>query len=114
MREIVALANRHLEIERATKDQFFADRNRLRAALEAYPEWAPEWEHDLDGKPYQTGEVVCPICSGRGHTDGRKRQPPTHKPDCLRVLAFAPAGEEKKTVLLASNTESDWPKEWKR
>ena len=69
------------------------EQDRLREALEAYPEWMDD---DPDGSP---GFVSCLICGGGGklNDDGRpsKRVPPTHKPDCARQAALNPReGEE--------------------
>lgn len=70
------------------------ENKRLRAALEAYPEWTYDEDHNGGGV---TGFVTYLICEGGGkfNDDGRpsKRIPPTHKSDCARqsALNFTPS-----------------------
>jgi hypothetical protein len=66
------------------------DNKRLRAAVEAYPEWTDDDNGDTIGTMQRF--VTCIVCEGGGafNGDGKpsKRYPPTHKPDCARQSAL--------------------------
>jgi len=70
---------------------------KLRAALEAYPEWMD----DDNGESVGTMQrfVTCIVCEGGGafNGDGKpsKRYPPTHKPDCARQSALNPDARQE-------------------
>lgn len=53
----------------------------------------PEWTDDLDETACSTDSVTCLLCEGGGFVSGyyRRRNPPTHRPDCKRVRALEAA-----------------------
>ena len=70
------------------KRELEAENAKLRAALEAYPEWVQEIDYGSGSDWYE-----CQACGGRGmfNRDGKpsKQYPPTHKPGCARQSALS-------------------------
>jgi len=80
----------------ANMNALLEENRKLRAAVEAYPEWTDDDNGDSIGTMQRF--VTCIVCDGGGafNGDGKpsKRMPPTHKPDCARQLALKPEGRD--------------------